>query len=144
MMGMTDQGADSGRADLVRSSDGRQETDIQRLDRQWNDLLQELRVVQTGVQLLTGLLLTLPFQPRFDQLAPLARGVYLFTVVTAVTASVLLIAPVAMHRALFGGTCVTGGFGYVNPKAGIDVFLVQQVDGGTDTRVGFAIKMFVR
>ncbi len=42
----------------------RKETPTQRLDRNWGDLLQELRVVQTGVQLLTGFLLTLPFQAR--------------------------------------------------------------------------------
>lgn len=47
----------------------RGETEIERLDRNWNSLLQELRVVQTGVQLLTGFLLTLPFQQRFDVLS---------------------------------------------------------------------------
>ena len=47
----------------------RGETEIERLDRNWNSLLQELRVVQTGVQLLTGFLLTLPFQQRFDILS---------------------------------------------------------------------------
>jgi len=45
-----------------RHHDGRSETATEKLDRNWNDLLQELRVAQTGVQLLTGLLLTLPFQ----------------------------------------------------------------------------------
>ncbi|MEB4207514.1 DUF6328 family protein [Mycobacterium sp. 94-17] len=79
----------------------RGETEVQRLDRNWNSLLQELRVVQTGVQLLTGFLLTLPFQQRFDVLGPAMRVVYLATVVSAVCATVLLIAPVAMHRALF-------------------------------------------
>ena len=47
----------------------RHETPLQRLDRNWVDLLQELRVVQTGVQLLTGFLLTLPFQARFADLS---------------------------------------------------------------------------
>ena len=45
----------------------RGETEVQRLDRNWNSLLQELRVVQTGVQLLTGFLLTLPFQQRLQR-----------------------------------------------------------------------------
>lgn len=79
----------------------RGETEIQRLDRNWSSLLQELRVVQTGVQLLTGFLLTLPFQQRFDVLSEHMRLVYLATVSCSVGATVLLIAPVAMHRLLF-------------------------------------------
>ncbi len=58
----------------------RSETETQRLDRNWLSLLQELRVVQTGVQLLTGFLLTLPFQQRFDVLDTTMRVVYLITV----------------------------------------------------------------
>jgi hypothetical protein len=81
--------------------DGRHETDAERSDRNWNELLQELRVTQTGVQLLTGLLLTLPFQQRFSVLDDLAKGVYLGVVVSAVSATALLIAPVAFHRLLF-------------------------------------------
>jgi hypothetical protein len=77
------------------------ETEIQRLDRNWNSLLQELRVVQTGVQLLTGFLLTLPFQQRFDILGEHMRMVYLTTVGFSVGAVVLLVAPVAIHRLLF-------------------------------------------
>ncbi|MGA9675497.1 MAG: DUF6328 family protein [Mycobacterium sp.] len=79
----------------------RGETEIERLDRNWNSLLQELRVVQTGVQLLTGFLLTLPFQQRFDVLTGHMRVVYLATVGCSVSATVLLIAPVATHRLLF-------------------------------------------
>lgn len=79
----------------------RDETETERLDRNWASLLQELRVVQTGVQLLTGFLLTLPFQQRFDILGDGMQGVYLATVCAAVGATALLIAPVAMHRLLF-------------------------------------------
>ncbi|MFD6272322.1 DUF6328 family protein [Nocardia asteroides] len=79
----------------------RGENETQRLDRNWSGLLQELRVVQTGVQLLTGFLLTLPFQARFDMLGPSMRVVYLGTVVASVAATVLLVAPVATHRLLF-------------------------------------------
>ncbi|MCZ0732139.1 DUF6328 family protein [Mycolicibacterium iranicum] len=79
----------------------RDETEIQRLDRNWASLLQELRVVQTGVQLLTGFLLTLPFQQRFEILGDHMQGVYLATVCAAVASTALLIAPVAMHRFLF-------------------------------------------
>jgi hypothetical protein len=79
----------------------RSETEMQRLDRNWVSLLQELRVVQTGVQLLTGFLLTLPFQPRFDGLSTAMRVVYLATVGCSVAATVLLEAPVGIHRLLF-------------------------------------------
>lgn len=79
----------------------RSETETQRLDRNWTSLLQELRVVQTGVQLLTGFLLTLPFQQRFDELNLTMRTVYLITVGCSVGATVLLEAPVGMHRMLF-------------------------------------------
>ncbi len=79
----------------------RGETPLQRLDRNWSDLLQELRVVQTGVQVLTGFLLTLPFQARFEQLDTDGRTVYLVTVSLAVVATGFLIAPVSLHRVLF-------------------------------------------
>lgn len=79
----------------------RGETELERLDRNWNSLLQELRVVQTGVQLLTGFLLTLPFQTRFDVLSPNLRTVYLATVGCSVGATILLITPVGLHRLLF-------------------------------------------
>ncbi|BCO35714.1 sodium:proton antiporter [Mycobacterium heckeshornense] len=79
----------------------RKETETERLDRNWASLLQELRVVQTGVQLLTGFLLTLPFQEPFRALSLTMRSVYLATVVCSVASTVLLVAPVAMHRLLF-------------------------------------------
>jgi hypothetical protein len=79
----------------------RDETETERLDRNWNSLLQELRVAQTGVQLLTGFLLTLPFQQRFTELTASARLVYLVTVAFSLASTVLLVAPVSMHRVLF-------------------------------------------
>lgn len=79
----------------------RDETEAERLDRNWSSLLQELRVAQTGVQLLTGFLLTLPFQQRFTVLDATMRSVYLATVACSIGATVLLVAPVGMHRGLF-------------------------------------------
>lgn len=81
--------------------DGRDETRDERLDRNWGELLQELRVSQMGVQILAGFLLTLPFQQRFAGLSGYERGLYLVTVLVACVATMLLIAPVAIHRALF-------------------------------------------
>ncbi|MGH3676839.1 MAG: DUF6328 family protein [Mycobacterium sp.] len=79
----------------------RAETETERLDRNWASLLQELRVAQTGVQLLTGFLLILPFQERFTELDGVMRGVYLVTVSCSLGATALLVAPVGMHRVLF-------------------------------------------
>jgi hypothetical protein len=79
----------------------RHETPLEQLDRNWKDLLQELRVTQTGVQLLTGFLLTLPFQSRFPVLTDVQRTIYLVTVSTSVVATVFLIGPVSLHRLLF-------------------------------------------
>lgn len=71
------------------------------LDRNWNELLQELRVSQTGVQILTGFLLTMPLQPKFADLQNFTRNAYTAAVVLCLLATVLLIAPVVMHRLLF-------------------------------------------
>src|SRR5256885_7464608 len=79
----------------------RGETELQRLDRNWAELLQELRVVQTGVQLLTGFLLTLPFQQAFANLSNAQQGIYLAVVGLSAMSTALLIAPVALHPALF-------------------------------------------
>ena len=98
---MTDNAAATPSTDAAWDADQRGETPVERLDRNWGDLLQELRVVQTGVQLLTGFLLTLPFQQRFGVLDTTMRVVYLFTVGSSVCATVLLEAPVAIHRLLF-------------------------------------------
>ena len=92
---------DSPERDQGWDRSARHETESERLDRNWSSLLQELRVAQTGVQLLTGFLLTLPFQQRFDHLSPAMRTVFLATVACSVGATVLLVAPVGMHRLLF-------------------------------------------
>ncbi|GAB5894472.1 DUF6328 family protein [Mycolicibacterium mageritense] len=94
-------GVDDPEEDQRWDQAARHETEAERLDRNWGSLLQELRVVQTGVQLLTGLLLTLPFQQRFDILDETMRDVYLVTVSCSAVATALLVAPVAMHRILF-------------------------------------------
>jgi hypothetical protein len=79
----------------------RHENRTERLDRNWNSLLQELRVTQTGAQLVTGFLLTLPFQQRFGSLSENVKLVYLATVAFSLGGTLLLVAPVAMHRVLF-------------------------------------------
>ena len=82
--------------------DGRDETRNERADRNWEELMQELRVMQTGTQILTGFLLAVAFQPRFEDMDALQRDTYLVLVVLAAIAAILALAPVVMHRALFG------------------------------------------
>lgn len=80
---------------------GRRETANERLDRNWIELLQELRVAQTGVQILMGFLLIVPFQSRFADLDDLTRVAYILAVSFAGLTVALLIAPVSAHRMLF-------------------------------------------
>jgi O-antigen/teichoic acid export membrane protein len=79
----------------------RDETDLERWDRNFTELLQELRVAQTGVQILFAFLLTLPFSTRFGDVDALDKAVYVATLVTTATATALLIAPVSYHRRVF-------------------------------------------
>ena len=81
--------------------DREQESPAERIDRNWVELLQELRVSQTGVQILTGFLLTLPLQPAFHELTGFERGAYVVAISASIVATCLIITPVAMHRALF-------------------------------------------
>jgi hypothetical protein len=83
------------------TGDEEQESESQRLTRNLNELLQELRVTQTGVQILTGFLLTLPFSERFEELDRVQRTAYLMILCGSVVATGLIIAPVAFHRMLF-------------------------------------------
>ena len=73
----------------------------ERSDRNWTEILQELRVIQTGTQILTGFLLTLAFQSRFTELDHYQVVLYLALVGAAVLATALALAPVSLHRALF-------------------------------------------
>lgn len=77
------------------------ETEQQRYDRNWIELLQELRVTQSGTQILTGFLLALAFQPAFHDLSTGQTTVYLCLVILAALSTVLGLAPVSLHRLLF-------------------------------------------
>src|SRR4051812_44197146 len=79
----------------------RDETETERLDRNLIELLQEVRVVQTGVQVLFAFLLTVPFSSRFDEITNFQKGAYFAALVGTAAASVLLIAPTSVHRLLF-------------------------------------------
>jgi Kef-type K+ transport system membrane component KefB len=77
------------------------ESEAERLDRNYNELLQELRVAQTGVQILFAFLLGIAFQQRFQGINDYQRDIYLVTLTSSACAATLLIAPVAVHRMLF-------------------------------------------
>jgi O-antigen/teichoic acid export membrane protein len=131
----------------------RDETEAQRLDRNWSSLLQELRVAQTGVQLLTGFLLTLPFQQRFAQLDDVMRTVYLVTVGCSIGATVLLVAPVSMHRLLFRqhrlNTLVSAAHSYAMvglillgvALAGVAVVVFDAVAGATEAWIAGGVTL---
>ncbi|MFD7713491.1 DUF6328 family protein [Streptomyces sp. NPDC059785] len=81
---------------------GRDETEEEKADRKWGELVQEIRVAQTGVQILFGFLLTVVFTPRYAQLAPTDRTIYILTVVLGAAATGALIGPVSLHRIVSG------------------------------------------
>lgn len=79
----------------------RNETPAERLDRNWSELLQELRVSQTGIQILSGFLLTLPFQARFGALQRPLVWIFLAAAMMATLSTALIMAPVMAHRLTF-------------------------------------------
>lgn len=93
----------SGRRDDSWNTHHRSEAPLKRADRNFAELLQELRVLFTGVQILLGFLLTLAFSPVFPGLDGFRHAVYVVTLLAAASSSGLLIAPVALHRLLFQG-----------------------------------------
>ena len=104
--GRDEQTADGARPDTSRpESTGltseRGETEAQRIDRNWVELLQELRITQTGGQVLTGFLLIVPFQEQFAELGPGYRALYLVVLSLALTSTILLVTPVMIHRIAF-------------------------------------------
>ncbi|MFE3173141.1 DUF6328 family protein [Amycolatopsis sp. NPDC059090] len=80
----------------------RAETQSQRLHRNYAELLQEVRVAQTGVQLLLASMLTMVFTPLFSSFSHFQRGVYVTALILGVAANALLVAPAVYHRVIFG------------------------------------------
>src|SRR4051812_30544841 len=103
----------------------RDESEAQRLDRNFGEQLQELRIVQAGVQILFAFLLTIPFQQRFTTLTDLQRGIYLTTLLSVAISTLIFMAPVAMHRILF--------------RQGLKDYVVRH----TDTLIGIGLLFLV-
>ena len=79
----------------------RDETEKERLDRNFGELLQELRVAIPGVQVLFAFLLVVPFNQRFPDITSFQRTLYFITLLLATAAAACLIAPTAHHRVEF-------------------------------------------
>lgn len=82
-------------------SPARDESAEERADRNMVELLQELRVLQTGIQIIFAFLLTIPFAARFTSLSTAQRDVYVATLLTSLASLAVLVAPAAVHRGLF-------------------------------------------
>jgi Family of unknown function (DUF6328) len=93
--------APNGRRDDHWNTERRGEGRLQRADRNFNELLQELRVAQIGVQILFAFLLGLSFAPRFSEIGQIERDVYVATLIFSALTVALLVAPVAAHRLQF-------------------------------------------
>ncbi len=78
-----------------------EEDEAERLDRELIELLNELRVVMPGVQVLFGFLLTVPFQQRFETIDDFQRIVYFVTLLLVAASSAFLMGPSAFHRLTF-------------------------------------------
>jgi O-antigen/teichoic acid export membrane protein len=86
---------------MADENEARDESRLERYDRNFLELLQELRVAQTGVQILFAFLLTLPFTNRFKDVSDLDEVVYVITLLSSATAAAFIIAPVSGHRQVF-------------------------------------------
>ncbi|MGP3689954.1 DUF6328 family protein [Streptomyces sp. IBSNAI002] len=93
---MREEGDGAGRGD------GRNESEEERADRQWQELVQEIRVAQTGVQILFGFLLTVVFTPHFQGLPQTDKTIYIITVLLGSLSTGALIGPVVFHRIVSG------------------------------------------
>jgi hypothetical protein len=128
-----------------------EESRSEKLTRNWNELLQELRVAQTGIQILTGFLLTIPFTDKFSSLDDRQRTIYLCVLVGSVVTTSLIIAPVAFHRLLFrqhekswlvraANACARAGLAFLAVvSSGVVLFVFDVVLGTTPGYIASAL-----
>ena len=98
----TDEHSDDHRDDRRGPVDERGERPLERADRNMVEILQELRVAQTGVQILFAFLLSLSFTERFARIDEFQQWTYVVTLLLTALTTGLLVAPAAIHRMLFG------------------------------------------
>jgi hypothetical protein len=128
------------------SDTGRHETEKERLDRNLNELLGELRVALPGVQVLFAFLLAVPFNQGFSKATGFQKDIYLVTLLLTAMATALLIAPSAYHRLEFrqndkkhivfvANRFAIVGFGFLAAAMSSAVLLVTDYLFGTTTAV---------
>jgi hypothetical protein len=88
-------------SDPQRPGGGENEDEKERRDRELMELVQELRVALTGVQVLFAFLLTVPFTQRFAKVTEFQRHLFYATLIASALSVLLLIAPTSRHRILF-------------------------------------------
>jgi Kef-type K+ transport system membrane component KefB len=127
-----------------------EETPKARRDRELGELLQELRVAITGVQVLFAFLLTVPFTQRYESIDASQRRVYFAAVLAAAVSSLLLIAPAANHRLLFregvkeamlraANRVAIAGFVMLALGIGLALYLVTTMVYTTDVAIAVSI-----
>jgi hypothetical protein len=80
---------------------GREETEEERVDRNLQEMLGELRVALPGVQVLFAFLLVVPFNQRFTEVTDFQQTVFFVTLLFTAASTVCLIAPTVHHRLEF-------------------------------------------
>jgi hypothetical protein len=132
----------------------REESEAERLDRNFDDILQELRVSQNGTQILFAFLLTVPFSNGFHRVTSFERGVYFTALLLAALSAAMLIAPAVMHRLLFhrgqkgelvqiAGKVALGGQGLLILAVTASVFLIGDYLYGAGAGVAVAAAVLV-
>lgn len=130
----------------MERSPRREESEDERLDRNLNELLQELRVALPGVQVLFAFLLAVPFQARFGGITEFQKSVYFVTLICSALSAALLMVPTAYHRAMFrarqrphlvkvANRATLAGMGFLVPAMTGAVILVTDFIFGTAATV---------
>ncbi|GAA1027234.1 MULTISPECIES: DUF6328 family protein [Amycolatopsis] len=137
------------RGPRITGPEVRVETQSQRLHRNYAELLQEVRVAQTGVQLLLASMLTMVFTPLFSSFSHFQRGVYVTALILGVAANALLVAPAVYHRVIFGcnlrqdlvrtsNVLVLAGFSFLMLSLSAAFLLVLSIAIGPETASAIA------
>src|SRR2546423_3941791 len=93
--------ADQGLQRALHPETGRPETEQERVDRNLQEMLGELRVALPGVQVLFAFLLVVPFNQRFPAVTEFQRWTYFITLLLTAASAIFLIAPSFHHRIQF-------------------------------------------